>query len=302
MHQPPVAIVVIQFNRFDEVKQCLESIFEQDYKNFHLIVIDNASTDHSLEFLKAQYHDKATIIENSQNMGYTGGVNIGVAKALELGCKYLYLLNNDMVLKKDTLTQLVLFAENYPSGAAFGSVVYETDKDNYLWSAGGKINSWTCTTSHMKLKKNQTKAFADYIPGTSVLYRLNVLEQLKGFDDRFFLYWEDVDIGHRIQQHHFQNVVVYNSIAYHKCGASHGRYNAVTTYYPIRNQLLYASLHLQGFQRLFFFASLPVHFLLKFFAIVLGKILFRREIAWIRMKMLFKAYWDFFKKQYGRGI
>src|ERR1017187_6066317 len=110
--QPLVLIVVLNWNDPDETISAVESIFQMDYANFRVLVIDNGSTDDSVERLRGLVGERVELVEVAVNTGYTGGCNLGFKRALEMGADYAWLLNNDTTADTHALSSVVALAES----------------------------------------------------------------------------------------------------------------------------------------------------------------------------------------------
>lgn len=110
MSYPKVFIIILNWNGLEDTLECLESVFKLDYPNFEVIVGDNGSTDESVAIIRKTY-PQVIMIENKENLGYTGGNNIAMHYAMDHLADYVWLLNKDAVVEKDTLSKLVRSAE-----------------------------------------------------------------------------------------------------------------------------------------------------------------------------------------------
>src|SRR5215467_10963911 len=109
---PLVLIVILNWNNPEETRTAVNSAMRLDYPNFRLLIVDNGSEDDSLQQLRPLVSEKIELIESPINTGYTGGCNLGLERALALGAKYAWLLNNDAVVEPKTLSSLVKLAES----------------------------------------------------------------------------------------------------------------------------------------------------------------------------------------------
>lgn len=106
MNHPKVYVIILNWNGLEDTLECLGSVFQMDYQNFEVLVVDNGSKDNSINFIKTKY-PQVVLIENKENLGYTGGNNIGMRYALNNGADYVWLVNNDTVVMVDTLSKLI---------------------------------------------------------------------------------------------------------------------------------------------------------------------------------------------------
>lgn len=214
-----VAVVVLNWNGWRDTLACIASLQKLSYSNFELIVVDNGSTDGS------QYHIEAhapgiKVLQTGANLGFGGGCNVGIRKAIEQNADYVWLVNSDATVDANALTELVRLADSQPSVGAVGSVLYEADRPEQIqvWG-GGKVNLWIGLSRHQV-----SPASLDFVSGAALLLRREAVLQAGLFDDQtFFMYWEDSDLGFRLQRAGWQLAVAENSRVWHKLSASLGK-------------------------------------------------------------------------------
>lgn len=219
-----------------------------EYKNEELIFkVKDTEKYHNISSNR-----KITIIENDKNYGFAEGNNIAIRYALRvLDPHYLLLLNNDTVVDKYFLSEMVKTAETDKKIGIVGPKIYYYDyesKNNILWFAGGKINSLTGQTYHEgindeeKITHNMIKE-CQYITGCSMLIRNKLLHQLGGFDKIFFAYYEDVDLSVRASKAGWKNIYVPKSKIWHKVSKSTSEnylnISPTTMYYITRNRIIF---------------------------------------------------------------
>jgi len=214
-----VEVVVLNWNGWRDTLVCLESLQRLSYPNFGLIVVDNGSTDGSQDQIEARF-PAIKVLQTGANLGFGGGCNAGIRRALEQGADYVWLINSDTTVGADALTELVRVADEQAEAGAVGSVLYEADQPEQiqLWG-GGKVHLWTGFSRHQTCP-----AQLDFVSGASMLLRRKALEQVGLFDDQtFFMYWEDSDLGFRLRRAGWQLAVAEKSRVWHKLSASLGK-------------------------------------------------------------------------------
>jgi GT2 family glycosyltransferase len=122
---PKIFIIILNYNGKETIKKCLDSVFYSDYSNFEVVVVDNDSKDGSFELAKSLY-SKFHFIKNTKNSGFSAGNNVGIRFALEKMADYVFLLNNDAVLEKNTLSKLVEASEKETAGI-FSPLIYNRE-------------------------------------------------------------------------------------------------------------------------------------------------------------------------------
>lgn len=214
-----VEIVVLNWNGWRDTLTCIASLLRLSYPNFGLIVVDNGSTDGSQGYIEARF-PAIKVLQTGANLGFGGGCNAGIRKALEQRADYVWLVNSDATVDVNALSELVRVADEQTQVGAVGSVLYEMDRPAQvqLWG-GGKVKFWLGAAYHQTLP-----AELDYLSGASMLLRREALDQVGQFDEStYFMYWEDSDLGFRLRRAGWQLAVAEKSRVWHRLSASLGR-------------------------------------------------------------------------------
>jgi GT2 family glycosyltransferase len=213
-----VAVVVLNWNGWRDTIACIHSLKKIDYPDYRIFVVDNASSDDSVARIEASFPD-LDVLQSGANLGFGGGCNVGMRKALEAEFDYIWLINSDTRVAPDALSSMAELAEASPRVGAVGSVIYEMDEPDrvQLWG-GGLVNLWL-GQSHHRL----TPGPVDFVSGASMLLRVDAVRDVGFFDEQtFFMYWEDTDLGFRLRRAGWQLAVALQSKVWHKQSASLG--------------------------------------------------------------------------------
>lgn len=230
-----VSINIVTYNAIKYIPFCISSIFNQSYKNFDVVIIDNNSSDGTQEYIKHAYPN-IKLIENTENMGFAHAHNQAIEQN---NSEYILVTNQDIFLEPDFLEILVNFADNNPEYASFGGKLKKMkfnetghfEKLDYIDSLyldhtiGYRfINYGEGKEDSSKFNQNLS-VFG--ISGALVMYRRNALETIRYsgseyFDNDFFMYKEDIDMAWRLNNAGYKAVYLYNAIAYHERGFSGG--------------------------------------------------------------------------------
>jgi len=246
-HRPPVWIVVLNWNGWQDTLACLDSLSQLDYPSAHIVVVDNASADDSVVRLREAYPDLHLIVADD-NLGFAGGNNLGIAEALRASARYIWLLNNDTVVDPQALTALVDTAESDPNIGIVGSKIYYFDQRDVLWYAGGEITP-KGPVRHRGLDVRDEGQFdrtedVDFVTGCSLLIRAQTVATVGLMRDEYFLYWEEVDWNERVRVAGQRIVYEPRSVLWHKVSASLGEdWGVRQTEYLARNMLLFYRLN-----------------------------------------------------------
>jgi len=234
-----VAIVVLNWNGWQDTLACVASLQALTYGNFEILVVDNGSTDDSVAEIQSAFPD-VTLLLSGANLGFGGGCNVGIRHALAQGADYVWLINSDATVASAALTALVQVADSDPALGSVGSVLYEADQPGQvqLWG-GGRVNLWLGRSNHCVVPGS-----ISFISGASLLLRRAALEQVGLFDEAlFFMYWEDTDLGFRLADAGWRLAVAEDSKVWHKQSASLGLGNPLLDEYATRSCVRFLRRH-----------------------------------------------------------
>lgn len=267
-----VAIVVLNWNGIADTLMCLDSLLEQTYKDFRVVVVDNGSKDNSKELLdkyQLDHADMVDVIYNPVNFGFAGGVNTGIEWALNEGFDCVALFNNDATADKNWLKSLVEAAGDKNIGISVGLLLHEDGKT--IDSTGDWFSKWG-----LAFPRNRGD-MADKAPeagevfsatGGASLYKTALFKDIGLFDEDFFAYYEDADVSFRAQLAGWKVVYTPKAIAYHKQGASSKKIPGFTVYQAFKNlPLLFIKNVPRGL-----LLSIGVRFYLAYFLILINAI------------------------------
>jgi GT2 family glycosyltransferase len=220
--KPSVYIILVQWNGWSETTACLSSLESLAYENRNVIVVDNGSTDDSVVHIRQRF-PWANVVLTGKNLGFSGGCNAGLHRALAEGADYVWLLNNDAIAHPGALDALVDKAETDSRIGAVGSAIYSMEEPTQLQAwGGGYVNFWMGRARHFRKPVSDEKV--QYITGASLLIRRRVLETVGLLDDEIFLYWEDPEYCWRLRRAGWRLAVAGESKIWHK-GMSTSRRN-----------------------------------------------------------------------------
>ncbi len=233
-----VAIVILNWNGINDTLMCLNSMQKQSYKNFHIVVIDNGSTDNSRELLERykKKHTNIDVVYNPKNFGFAGGVNTGIEWALNDDFEYVALFNNDAVADKDWLTNLIKSVKPDEVGVSTGLLLHEDGKT--IDSTGDWYSTWGLPFPRNRNDKTPSAPAAEYVfsaSGGASLYKTVMLREIGFFDEDFFAYYEDTDISFRAQLVGWKIAYNPDAIAYHKQGETSKKIPGFTVYQTFKN-------------------------------------------------------------------
>ncbi len=266
---PKIALIILNWNGLSDTKECLQSVIKNDYPNYSLYIIDNASTNDELKEIKSFLKKKLSTLDprpstaffqNTSNLGFAGGNNVGIKQALKDGAEWIYLLNNDTVVEPDFLsaalqashphTPNTLNTPSLPTGIVATTMINyykRTQLDNIghdLLSNGDTIPRGRGKNCKLVLENwaLQQKVVLGACAGAA-LYSSKMLKEIGLLDEDFFLNYEDSDLSLRAIVRGWHCAWAPESKVYHKLNASIGKIkNAPYRIRSQRNQL-WAYLH-----------------------------------------------------------
>jgi GT2 family glycosyltransferase len=252
-----LAIVLINWNSFDLTKTTLASLSHTTYTNYDCIVVDNGSVNGSGQALKLEF-PKIILIESETNKGFTGGNNIGMDYGLQQDYEYIMMLNNDVEVEPNFLEPLVERLDQNPSVGAVQPLIYFHHDRNLIWNAGSRYLYWIGLPITLKYfrkdplrKQIQQQKKIDWITGCAFMMRSNILKKTGILKERFFIYFEDVDLSFRIKKTGYTLSYVPESVIYHIAGMAQksktkekeGFLSAKVHYLSSRNRIWFLKAH-----------------------------------------------------------
>ena len=304
MSLPKIYVVILNYNSWMDTVECLESVLRSDYPNYQVIVVDNNSSDNSLEYLKMWAEGKLNIfinndnplrnlsfpplskpipyvcytkeeaekggipekeailkneipsdvtskyplifIQSGRNLGFAGGNNIGIKYALsKKDFDSIILINNDTVIRKDTIKNTVSARLNYGEKAIYGVRIYYYKDPNKIWFDGGKFSMWTGRAFHLNHGKYKDEIYdlhfvkeVNFITFCYVLIPKYILENIGLLDDEYFMYVEDLDYSYRVWKSGYKLYCILNSEIWHKVGASSGgEFSYFSAFHSMKNRV-----------------------------------------------------------------
>lgn len=262
---PVVSIILLGFNNLDYLLHCLECLYKQTYLLFDVILIDNGIAVESFVDLKASY--PAVQIEHfSYNLGFAAANNIGARFARG---KWIALLNADAYPDPDWLANLLQAAEKNPAYTAFSSRQIQYNTPHLLDGAGDAYHisglAWR-NSYNLPADKNGLEQKDVFSPcAAAALYSREEFLRLGGFDEDFFSYFEDVDLGFRLRLNGAKCLYVPEAIVHHVGSASTGKRSDFSVYYGYRNMIW---TYFKNMPSPYFWLFLPLHFSTLLFFIV----------------------------------
>lgn len=244
-----IGIVTVLYNSASVIPDFIRTLSLQSYTNFRLYIIDNKSSDSSVELIKScllEYDVDYKLIENVDNYGVAKGNNQGIKEALADGCEYILLSNNDTILYPDTIELLVSGLNRTKADMVVPKILYPDEKT--LWAAGGTFSLLTGSVFHYGSKMIDTGKFNEekkikYAPTCFMLIRSSIFTSVGYMDEKYFVYFDDVDFIYRANMKGFKLFYIPSSIMVHKESVSTGVGSNFSLYYYFRNIIYFNLKH-----------------------------------------------------------
>lgn len=256
-----VAIIVLNYNTKDSLSECLSSIsnLKKDRHEINVFVVDNASWDGSQEEIKNLKIKIKNLefIQNNKNLGYAGGNNVGIKKALKDGADAVLILNPDTKVDGNLILELTHTAKRNVNVGILAPKIYfypgfEFHKERYqkeeggkiIWYAGGKINWANVLASHRGVDEVDYGQYegveeTDFATGAAMFVKSEVFEKIGFFNEDYFLYLEDLEFCVRAQKAGFKILYVPKAIVWHKWAQAAKGGSNLQDYFITRNRLLF---------------------------------------------------------------
>ncbi len=219
-----IGVVTITYNSGEVIIPFLESILTQTHRDFKLYIIDNVSTDDTLEKISKYEDSRIELIKNSVNVGVAEGNNQGMRLAMQKNLPYIMLLNNDVEFEPELFEKLLAAMNKSGHSLITCKMMYGSERD-IIWYAGCKWDvKGGYMAPHLGQKERDTGQYdfvteVDYAPTCMVMMRKEVIEDIGYMDNKYFAYYDDTDYFYRISKHGRHKILYYPFVEfYHKVG------------------------------------------------------------------------------------
>lgn len=280
-----VTVVIVNWNSGDLLQKCVERLTQQTVKPTTILIVDNASSDDSLFHVKSLY--EIAIVEIATNLGFAAGNNLALHQSID---EFVALLNPDAFPEPDWLEKLLQAATQYPDAAAFGSRQLCHHDPSLLDGIG---DSYHLSGLVWRDRHVTPQTPADLLPceifspcAAAALYRRSALEEIGFFDEDYFCYVEDVDLGFRLRLAGYKAMYVPDAVVHHIGSATTGGQQSDFSVYHGHRNLVWT--YVKNMPSILFWGLLPLHFTLNIATII-----------WFTTrgqgKIILKAKWDAIK-------
>lgn len=248
MNSSKVGVIVLNLNGAGVLENCLRSIEKISYPNVEVVVVDNGSTDGSASIVEEKFPD-FRLVENGKNLGVPEGHNVGIRHCLQLGAEFILALNNDLIVDRDVVNELLRCSMDSSIGIS-GPIIYCADKPQVVQTAGGIIRWTGGSVSHLLAGETTVPACeafdVDYVQFQFI--RTDILRRIGFFDPDYFAYWEDVDLCIRAKRAGYRVVSVPTARVWHEGSHTAKKMRGLIPYYMVRNRFRFMKKWATGAQ------------------------------------------------------
>ena len=241
---PNLAIIILNWNGFEDTVKCLQSVTENDYSHYKIVLVDNGSENSEGEKLK-QLFPQVHLIQNKVNRGFAGGNNDGINWAFDHGCDYIINLNNDCVVTRPWLSQLIAGIISVKADFGSSMILFEDSKDLIASDEDVLLPDGSALSIH----RNQPHVFQSKSRpifgacGAGSIYSKQALQAVRikenqYFNEMHFAFYEDIDLAMRLHMKDFRAVVVPEAVIYHKHSKTAGKYSEFKIFHSEKNRIL----------------------------------------------------------------
>jgi GT2 family glycosyltransferase len=237
MDSQSVHVVIVNWNGATDTEKCLESLFRLETHPVIVTVIDNSKNHAPCVLLQSQFKN-VEFIFCEKNLGFALACNIGWEKSVGLGTDYTLFLNNDTEVVSPFLHDALMFMHHNSNVAAVSPLINYFDSPSMPWFHSSHIDGVTVDIVHAPAQQLDSPHLVPWLSGCAMLIRTELLSDCSGFDGKFFLYSEDVDLSLKLRKMGYDLAIIPTLSILHKVGASTNKLNQISTFYAVRNKLI----------------------------------------------------------------
>lgn len=311
MKKSKVAIILLNWNGKDDTIECLHSLKDLSYPSYQPIVVDNGSFDDSVSSIRKQFPE-VPILQTGKNLGFAEGNNVAIRWAMEHKADWILLLNNDTIVSKDLIENLLEAAKDRPKGGIFGAKILKYHQPDTIDHLGGvwspekaeffSLHSGEKDRGFFEMQK------VDYVCGAALFVHRSVFEKVGLLEPKFFLLWEESDFCSRAKKQGFEIWTAPKAAIWHKVSSSFSGGKPHMHYFWWRNRLLYIERNLSEEEKKRLYKTLLYPELKKLFRRAFLRLLSRtfapspkRALAFRRLRAGCRGVLDYYISQFGNG-
>lgn len=237
-----VAVIILNYKVPRNTIKCLKSVKKSTYPEVEIIVVNNSPGDSLSEDMKK--FPKVFYLENQENLGYSDGNNKGIIYALSQNFDFIFVLNPDMEVEPECITNLIKIMKDSTIGIVGPKILFADKKT--IWYAGGIFDLDNVLGSHRGVDEKdhgqyETTEETGCVSGGAMFIRSTVFKKIGFFDGKYFLYYEDSDFCFRAKKAGFKLIYAPRAVAFHENAKSTGLGSPLQDYFITRNRMIFAS-------------------------------------------------------------
>ena len=289
-----VAIIIVNWKKYDITSTCIESILNSTNYNLKIILVDNESDNKKVKSFK--FRNEIEIIQNKKNEGFSKANNIGIDYALKNNYDYTLLINNDTIIEKNLIEVLLKTAQSKSFSVVQPLILNYNGKE--IWNAGGRINYFFgnfITRKKLGNSLNSSHELTEWFTGCCCLFKTKIFKDIGKLDERFFAYYEDVDFSLRLKKYEYKigftsktQIYHYESFSSISNNSKGGKLSPYVHYLNIRNHILILKKHSDLFN------SFGTR-MYQIFKIISYSIYFIFRLRFTKLNMVYKGLLDSYK-------
>ncbi len=247
-----VAVVLVNYGQWDLTREALASLRDAVGVDLKVTLVDNCSPGEVPAWVGESSNVRFARL--AENTGFAGGNNAGFRMSREDRADYTFFLNNDARVAPETVETLAGFLETHGKAGIVAPAVYRASEPGRLWSAGGNLVRWKMRFEQVEIPKElfhtREGMSVDFVSGCALMIRSRLFEELGGFREELFMYYEDADLCHRARESGFRVMVMPSATVIHDVASSSGgELSRLALYFSERNRLVLSRRMLHPFFR-----------------------------------------------------
>jgi GT2 family glycosyltransferase len=233
-----VAVIIVNYNAGQMLARCLNALKRQTFRDFRTILVDNASSDGSADAIETRFSD-VTVVRSHRNLGFAAANNLGLVHAQN--CPWVALLNPDAFAEPNWLESFMRASERHSEYVFFGCLMRDASSSENLDGTGDVYHvsglSWRRDRGVAESKATMEAGEIFGPCAAAALYRQDILEEVGGFDERFFCYIEDIDLAFRLRLRGHRCWYVPEAVVHHVGSGITGKQSDFSVYHGHRNMV-----------------------------------------------------------------
>ena len=301
-----VHIIILNWNGLANTLECLASLRDLTYPNLRIHVVDNASENDEAGTIEKRFPE-VDVLRQEENLGFCGGCNAGIERALAEGADYVMLLNNDALVSPNLIERLVDAYERLENPGAVSPVIFKYPETKNIWFSIARWEAdWKTGEAKFRLALDENYESlkvkgpyeTEFACGCCLLISTRVVRDVGLFDERYFAFYDEAEWCARMKRKGYASYIVPTAFMYHKVGGSTP--SLVSTYLLNRNRLLWASENLSLAQKIKAYPVMAKEFV--WHLLNAGNFISegKRYIPQERSRAFLQAYKDYFLRRFGK--